>query len=105
MEHARYNKQYYSDSVVDAILAAPNKSVGVELGRLCVDKDYSIADVADYLGVTRMTVYSWFYGYRVPRNKNLTKVVELINKIRGKTTEESNAHDNQTSVFTEHTAS
>lgn len=92
MKRTRYSKKWYHDTVVDAIFAAPNKSIGVMLGRICVDKDYSVTDVAEYLGVTKMTVYSWFYGYRIPRDANLTRVRELIRKLRSLPDEESNDH-------------
>lgn len=93
----------YTAKSIEIIFAAPNKSPGVELGRMCVELDYSVTEVAAYLGVTRMTVYSWFYGQRVPKDKNLAKVTDLIEKLTPRAQEKA-ANDNQTQLPAEHTA-
>lgn len=96
--------QHYSKKAAEIILAAPEKSPGVVLARLCVAKNYSVTEVADYLGVTRMTVYSWFYGQRVPKAENLAKVNTLIEQLRSMPATESTANDNPTQLSTEPTA-
>lgn len=103
MKRDRYMKRNYYDEAVEIIMAAPEKSPGVELAKLCVAKDYGVAEVAEYLGVTRMTVYSWFYGQRVPKYQNLAKVTSLIEKLRSMIAEESPPNDNQTQLPAEHT--
>lgn len=56
----------YSQSLVLANKQASPKSLGVALGKLCISKDISVADVAGYFGVSRMTVYNWFKGVSAP---------------------------------------
>lgn len=97
-------KRNYTQKVLDGMLGAPERGPGVELGRLCVKHDYAVSEVADYLGVTKMTVYSWFYGYRMPRDENLVKVQTLIETLRARPVEESTDNDNQTQLPSEHTA-
>lgn len=97
-------KQNYTQKVLDGMLGAPDKGPGVELGRLCVERDYAVSEVAEYIGVTRMTVYSWFYGYRVPKDENLAKVNALIEKLRAMTATESADNDNQNQLPSERPA-
>ena len=56
----------YSQSLVYANKKASIKSLGVALGRACIRKNISVSTVADYFGVSRMTVYNWFKGDTVP---------------------------------------
>lgn len=46
---------------------ADMSSLGVELGRFCIDRDISVKEVADEFGVTRTTVYNWFCGATTPQ--------------------------------------
>ena len=56
----------YSQSLVQANKKASAKSLGVALGRVCIERGISVTDVADYFRVSRMTVYNWFKGACVP---------------------------------------
>lgn len=40
-----------------------------------------VADVADYLGVSRPSVYSWFVGKSNVPAKHLEKIEQLIKKL------------------------
>lgn len=51
----------YSEKTIHAISNAP-KTLGNQLGRWCVHRDFSVVRVAKALGVTRQTVYNWFMG-------------------------------------------
>lgn len=55
--------------------------LGVKLGRLCVAKDIPVADVAEYLGLSRTTIYKWFIGKQVVSHKYIDKVETLIIKL------------------------
>lgn len=71
----------YSTRLVESVKAGDAASAGVKLGRVCISRNYSVKDVADYLGVTRMTVYRWFRGYDIsPRHSH--KVQELLAKLK-----------------------
>lgn len=70
----------YSEKTVAAISKAP-KSLGNQLGRWCVHRDFSVVRVAQALGVTRQTVYNWFMGGEIfpayaTRAETLLKVLQ-----------------------------
>ena len=56
----------YSMGLVTANKSASARSIGVALGRACIEKGVSVQAVADYFGVSRQTVYNWFYGISKP---------------------------------------
>ena len=59
----------YSIRVAEAIKAADDSHLGVQLGRACLARDVPVSVVAKNLGVTRQTVYYWFLGLSEPRGK------------------------------------
>jgi DNA-binding XRE family transcriptional regulator len=61
--------------------AADKKNLGVMLGRLCIKNDYSVGKVAEYLGVSRETVYSWFKGKANPNTTHKQGVEKLIARL------------------------
>ena len=72
----------YSISMAEGIKAADQKLIGVQLGRVCINKDIPVSDVADFFKVSRMTVYSWFRGKAVVSGKHAAKMQKLVDKIR-----------------------
>lgn len=70
--------QGYTVQFVQRVRAGDRSKIGVALGNDVVDKNIPIAVVADYVGVTRMTVYSWFTGKFNPRGHNVELLKELI---------------------------
>jgi hypothetical protein len=69
----------YSQKVIDAVGAADPKKLGNQLGRWAVYRNFPVTKIAKALGVTRQTVYNWFFGVDVfvaYRNR-----VELLLKI------------------------
>ena len=71
----------YSTQTVREIEEANPKLLGVKLGRLCVKKDIPVSDVAEYFGVSRVTVYSWFRGKAVVSGKHADKMQKLVEKL------------------------
>lgn len=65
----------YSLRLVEANKRSESQSLGVALGRLCIAKNVPVQEVADQLGVTRMTVYNWFWGESEP-SPNLIERIE-----------------------------
>ena len=65
----------YSQSLVFANKKADAKLIGVALGRMCIQFNISVRDVAETFGVSRVTVYSWFTGASNPR-ANVAKYIE-----------------------------
>lgn len=55
--------------------------VGVQLGRLCIERDIPVQDVADYLHVSRQTVYMWFLGRVTPQPKKRDAMWALLDRL------------------------
>jgi transcriptional regulator with XRE-family HTH domain len=72
----------YSQSLVDANKKADTKSLGVALGRVCIAHNISVIEVADYLGVSRMTIYNWFEGANVPYARYYEDIERYMQIIR-----------------------
>lgn len=71
----------YSRRIVAEIEQADAEKIGVRLAMICLVKDVSVRYVAERLGVSRVTVYTWFRGKtNVPERLN-AKVQKLINKL------------------------
>jgi transcriptional regulator with XRE-family HTH domain len=71
----------YSLTTVDAIQNANSTLLGVQLGRICLKNNISAKDVAEFFGVSRMTVYNWFKGKTVVSGKYAEKMGKLITKL------------------------
>jgi len=65
----------YSLRLAEANKRSDSQSLGVALGRLCIAKNVPVNVVADQLGVTRMTVYNWFWGECEP-SASITERIE-----------------------------
>ena len=63
----------YSEKFLKELMVADPSSIGVRLGRLCVDANLPAAYVAMALECSRMTVYSWFRGRGVSEKKHNRK--------------------------------
>lgn len=71
----------YSTLMVQAIYDANPFFLGVKLAKICVKLNIPVTDVAQYLNVSRPTVYSWFIGKRDVSPKYESQVEQLINKL------------------------
>jgi hypothetical protein len=71
----------YSAQLIGDIERAPQSFLGVRLGRICVDRDIPVVDVAKFLGTSRVTVYGWFRGKVEVSDKYADRVQELIEKL------------------------
>jgi hypothetical protein len=70
----------YSARIIDANERAPSDSLGVQLGRYCISRDISATLVAEYFGVSKMTIYKWFTGAWTPREKHGAKIEFILKK-------------------------
>ena len=68
--------------MAEGIKAADQKLIGVQLGRVCLNKDIPVSDVASFFGVSRMTVYSWFRGKSTVSGKHAEKMKKLVDKLK-----------------------
>jgi hypothetical protein len=72
----------YSLLMADEIKSANQQLLGVQLGRVCLNKDIPVSDVASFFGVSRMTVYSWFRGKSIVSGKHAEKMKKLVDKLK-----------------------
>lgn len=70
--------QGYTIRVAKEIKNADGDLPGVRLGRLCIERDVAVADVARILKVTRQTVYRWFCGKALPHPHHRKMIEELL---------------------------
>jgi hypothetical protein len=71
----------YSLLTANEIREANRSLLGVQLGRICLEKDIPVTDVAEFFDVSRVTVYSWFRGKTVVSGKYSDKMKRLIEKL------------------------
>ena len=71
----------YSTLMVQAIYDANPFFLGVKLAKICVRLNIPVTDVAEYLNVSRPTVYSWFIGKHDVSPKYADQVEKLIEKL------------------------
>jgi transposase len=76
------SKYGYSQSIISATNNNELKGLGIELGRMCVRNQYSVAEVAQVLKVSRQTIYNWFTGKGNPRKRYEEQVTALIEKLK-----------------------
>lgn len=72
----------YASKIIKANLEASVESPGVALGRFCITKEIPVSDVAEYFGVSRMTIYKWFVGEWLPRKSNAEKISEILKRAK-----------------------
>jgi len=68
----------YSLRLVKLNGAASVASLGVQLGRTCIEHNVPVVDVAGRLGVSRQTVYNWFIGRSIPMKSTEQKINRFI---------------------------
>lgn len=71
----------YSTLMLQAINDANPFLLGVQLAKTCVRLNIPVKDVAEYLKVSRPTVYSWFIGKSEVSKKHQEQVQKLIDKL------------------------
>jgi transcriptional regulator with XRE-family HTH domain len=74
----------YSVRLIEANRQADPKRLGVRLGRLCIKRNMSVAEVSGKLGVSRQTVYNWFCGSSDPQNTVTAAVEKLVASLTSK---------------------
>ena len=68
----------YSQSLAATLLDADSEHLGITLGKHCVKLGIPVAEVADSLGVSRATVYNWFWGLNIPLAKHEKPIRDFI---------------------------
>jgi predicted transcriptional regulator len=75
------NTRGYSPAMVTAVQNATTDSIGVKLGKLCIQKNIPVIDVASFFGVSRQAVYMWFKGQAKPKASYQEKMNKLVAKL------------------------
>ena len=68
----------YSQRLVDANQKADSSLLGVALGRVCIERDIPVNSVAEYIGVSRATIYNWFWGSTTPSKQHSELIVSFM---------------------------
>ena len=71
----------YSQSVVRTNRDADGRSLGVKLGRYCINRDIPVTDVMEFFEVSKQTVYSWFSGTHIPSKRHATLINKFLDKV------------------------
>jgi hypothetical protein len=72
----------YSVITINEIRSANSQLLGVQLGLVCLRNDIPVTDVAEFFGVSRMTVYNWFKGKVIASGKHAERMTKLIEKLK-----------------------
>jgi len=71
----------YSQLIVAANKTASGKLLGVKLGRYCIANDIPVADVMEFFGVSKQTVYNWFIGKNEPSKSYQREITEFLARV------------------------
>ena len=74
----------YSQSLAFANKKASGKSLGVALGRACIEKGIGVRAVAEHFGVSRQAIYDWFKGDHAPDPSFHTRIERYIAHLKKK---------------------
>lgn len=74
----------YSYQLVEANKKADDKSWGVLLGRMCIERNIPVSEIAGRLDVSRATIYNWFWGTTYPSRHHCEKIERLLSRIKAK---------------------
>jgi len=69
------NKRYYA-----AVEAGRSPSLGVSLGKGCIDNNIPVDLVSSELGVSRQTIYNWFAEDHEPSDSRYDDIAEFIQR-------------------------
>lgn len=72
----------YSLLMAKRISEADTRLAGVRMGQICVKRSIPVKDVAEYFGVSRMTIYSWFQGHTSVPEKHMEKLEKIVSKLQ-----------------------
>jgi hypothetical protein len=72
----------YSQKFLVELFQNDKPTMGVELGRLCINANLNTAHIAKAFEVSRATIHSWFRGavIRKSRHQLVLSFISLVNK-------------------------
>ena len=72
--------QGYTSKFIERVKTAEQTKLGVIMGNVCIAGGIPVAEVAEFFGVTRVTVYNWFAGVFIMPERHHVKANKLIAK-------------------------
>ena len=71
----------YSALTIREVQEANPTLLGVKLAKVCINRNIPVSDVAEFFGVSRVTVYAWFRGKAVVSGKHADKMQKMLVKL------------------------
>jgi hypothetical protein len=71
----------HSLKLVEAIRGGDPSDPVIKLGKYCIDHHVPVSDVAKYFGVSKLTIYNWFFGKMKPRRKNVELLHDTLRRL------------------------
>jgi len=68
----------YTLAIVLKNKQADGKMVGVKIGRICINKNISVKEIAEIAGVSNVNVYAWFAGEYAPQPNTAKKIFDYL---------------------------
>ena len=70
----------YSAKLIEAVRGATEYRLGVDLASICIAGNLPASYVAQVLGVTRMTLHTWFRGgaIRASKRERINVFIEIV---------------------------
>ncbi len=72
----------YSVKIANTVSGGNTARLGIILGITCIEAEYPVSKVAERLGVSRQTVYNWYYGEYDPSPDRAKEILALIDELR-----------------------
>lgn len=72
----------YSAELVLSVCNAPKRTLGQELAMICIAANLPAVYVSQILGVSRMTLHTWFRGGEV-RERKQSKIMTFMRIVKG----------------------
>ena len=72
----------YSLKLVEAIRGGDPSDPVIRLGKYCIDNQVPVSDLANYFGVSRLTIYNWFFGRMKPRKQRLALLQDTLDRLK-----------------------
>lgn len=68
----------YSYELAQAVFNGDQTLPWIELGSICIRQNVPVSELSKVLGVSRQTIYSWFFGKSSPAPNRIAKINEVI---------------------------
>lgn len=72
----------YSAGLVSSVCSNPKRTLGQDLAVLCIATNLPAVYVSQVLGVSRMTLHTWFRGGEV-RERKQAKILTFMRVVKG----------------------